>query len=216
MRDHSDDRLAAPPELEEAALVDEASSAPQDFDTGDQTGIPASGPPSKLSAAKALGASAAALAVAACGGGGSSNGNSGGSPITGGTPAPTVITPQTEAEASRFLLHASLSASQGEIAALMSDGYEPWLDRQINARSPQSAQEFIAAGGQFYGTAPQVSLESDDQVGRGRLLPSVSVDQYSATLAQWFGVSPSELPLISPNIGKFNSTDLGFLRAAQS
>ncbi len=67
-------------------------------------------------------------------------------------------------------------------------------------------------GGQFYGTAPQVSLESDDQVGRGRLLPSVSVDEYSATMAQWFGVSASELPSIAPNIGRFASPDLGFMR----
>ncbi len=67
-------------------------------------------------------------------------------------------------------------------------------------------------GGRFYGTAPQISVESDDQVGRGRLLPSTSVDEYSATLASWLGVSPSEIPLISPNIGNFNNPDLGFMR----
>ncbi len=68
-------------------------------------------------------------------------------------------------------------------------------------------------GGQFYGRAPQMSVSSNDQVGRGRLLPGVSVDEYSATLAKWFGVSPSEIPSISPNIGRFASPDLGFLRA---
>jgi uncharacterized protein (DUF1501 family) len=67
-------------------------------------------------------------------------------------------------------------------------------------------------GGRFYGTAPALSLETDDQVGRGRLLPSTSVDEYSATLAQWLGVELSELPSISPNIGRFNSADLGFLQ----
>ncbi len=67
-------------------------------------------------------------------------------------------------------------------------------------------------GGRFYGTAPQVSVDSDDQVGRGRLLPAVSVDEYSATLARWFGVSASELPSISPNIGRFASPDLGFMQ----
>ena len=67
-------------------------------------------------------------------------------------------------------------------------------------------------GGQFYGTAPSISVESDDQVGRGRLLPSTSVDQYSATLAKWIGVSPSEIPIVSPNIGNFNGADLGFMR----
>ncbi|NMW31973.1 DUF1501 domain-containing protein [Altererythrobacter sp. RZ02] len=70
-------------------------------------------------------------------------------------------------------------------------------------------------GGRFYGTAPQVSVESDDQVGRGRLLPTTSVDEYSATLAQWFGVSPSELPGIAPNIGRFAQPDLGFMTRPQ-
>ena len=66
-------------------------------------------------------------------------------------------------------------------------------------------------GGRFYGTAPSISVETDDQVGRGRLLPSTSVDEYSATLAQWFGVSASELPSVSPNIGNFGTTNLGFM-----
>ena len=70
-------------------------------------------------------------------------------------------------------------------------------------------------GGRFYGTAPQISVDSDDQVGRGRLLPTTSVDEYSATLASWLGVSPGEIPIVSPNIGNFNSPDLGFMRSDQ-
>ncbi len=68
-------------------------------------------------------------------------------------------------------------------------------------------------GGRFFGTAPQVSVTSDDQVGQGRLLPTVSVDEYSATLAKWFGVSAGELPSVAPNIGRFAMPDLGFMRA---
>jgi uncharacterized protein (DUF1501 family) len=71
-------------------------------------------------------------------------------------------------------------------------------------------------GGRFYGRAPQVSVTSTDQVGQGRLLPSTSVDEFSATLAKWFGVSTSELPSVSPNIGRFASPDLGFMKAAQT
>jgi uncharacterized protein (DUF1501 family) len=70
------------------------------------------------------------------------------------------------------------------------------------------------AGAQFYGTAPHMSDETDDQVGRGRLLPSMAVDQMASTLALWFGVAPSELSTVLPNIGRFPSADLGFLRAA--
>lgn len=66
-------------------------------------------------------------------------------------------------------------------------------------------------GGQFYGTAPNISIETDDQVGQGRLLPSTSVDQMAATLARWFGVSNSELPTLLPNIGRFPTSDLGFM-----
>ena len=66
-------------------------------------------------------------------------------------------------------------------------------------------------GGRYYGTAPRVSIQSDDQVGQGRLLPTTSVDQFAATLARWFGCNASELPGILPNVGNFSNTDLGFL-----
>jgi uncharacterized protein (DUF1501 family) len=67
-------------------------------------------------------------------------------------------------------------------------------------------------GGQFYGVAPQISLTSDDQVGQGRLLPSTSVDQLAATLARWFGVSSSEINSILPNVSRFASSNLGFMK----
>jgi uncharacterized protein (DUF1501 family) len=66
-------------------------------------------------------------------------------------------------------------------------------------------------GGRFYGVAPQISVTSTDQVGQGRLLPGISVDQYASTLATWFGVSASELPSVSPNIGRFSTSNLGFM-----
>ena len=66
-------------------------------------------------------------------------------------------------------------------------------------------------GGRFYGTAPHVSIETEDQVGQGRLLPTTGVDQFGATLGQWFGCAPSELPGILPNIGNFPTNNLGFL-----
>jgi uncharacterized protein (DUF1501 family) len=66
-------------------------------------------------------------------------------------------------------------------------------------------------GGRFYGTAPHVSIQTDDQVGQGRLLPTTSVDQFAATLARWFGCSTSELPGIMPNVVNFSNTSLGFV-----
>jgi hypothetical protein len=37
------------------------------------------------------------------------------------------------------------------------------------------------------------------------------VDQYGATMAQWFGVGASDLPTVFPNIAHFRSSNLGFL-----
>jgi uncharacterized protein (DUF1501 family) len=66
-------------------------------------------------------------------------------------------------------------------------------------------------GGDIYGTMPSLRLGGPDDTGRGRWVPSTSVDAYSATLASWFGVSPSNLPVVLPNIGRFPSSNLGFL-----
>jgi uncharacterized protein (DUF1501 family) len=66
-------------------------------------------------------------------------------------------------------------------------------------------------GGRYFGTAPHISIATDDQVDQGRLLPSTSVDQYAATLALWFGVSASELPSIFPNLANFSSSNVGFM-----
>lgn len=64
------------------------------------------------------------------------------------------------------------------------------------------------AGQQFYGKLPTLAVNGPDDVGQGRLLPTTSVDQLGATLATWFGVQPSDLPLVFPNVGNF---DMGTL-----
>ncbi|MFT4173605.1 MAG: DUF1501 domain-containing protein [Rhodocyclaceae bacterium] len=66
-------------------------------------------------------------------------------------------------------------------------------------------------GGNIYGSFPTVALGAADDVGSGRLLPTVSVDQYASTLARWFGVSASDMATVVPNIGRFATADLGFL-----
>jgi uncharacterized protein (DUF1501 family) len=66
-------------------------------------------------------------------------------------------------------------------------------------------------GGDMYGKFPQLVLGGPDDTDRGRWIPTTSVDEYTATLARWFGVADSDLPLILPNIGNFDRTNLGFL-----
>lgn len=66
-------------------------------------------------------------------------------------------------------------------------------------------------GNRVYGQFPTVALNSPEDAGQGRLIPTTSVDQYASTLARWFGVSLSNLPTVFPNIGRFASSDLGFM-----
>ena len=65
-------------------------------------------------------------------------------------------------------------------------------------------------GGDIYGDFLTQHLDGPQDVGGGRLIPSVSNEQYFATLAQWFGVAPSELSDIFPNLTNFDRTTLDF------
>lgn len=66
-------------------------------------------------------------------------------------------------------------------------------------------------GGRIYGQIPTLALGGPDDAGEGRWIPTTSVDEYAATLARWFGVAESDLPLVLPNLGRFGTPDLGFL-----
>ncbi len=88
---------------------------------------------------------ALASAVAACGGGSSSGG--GGNTGGGGPAPPVVLKPQTDTEAARFILRASLAASTAAIADVRSRGYEPWLDAQMSLANDQSAEQYFESNG---------------------------------------------------------------------
>jgi len=68
-------------------------------------------------------------------------------------------------------------------------------------------------GRDYYGLPPAIANNGPDDVGQGRLLPSLAVDQYAATLASWFGVSTGQLPTVLPNINNYNPStwNLGFV-----
>ena len=68
-------------------------------------------------------------------------------------------------------------------------------------------------GGDIYGRMPNFAINGPDDTGRGRWIPTTSVDEYSATMAKWFGVSATDLPTVLPNIGRFAKPDLGFMGA---
>lgn len=64
-------------------------------------------------------------------------------------------------------------------------------------------------GGKVYGTYPELALESALDTGRGRLIPTTSVDEYVSDLALWMGVSKANLPLVLPNLSRFHDPNSG-------
>ena len=77
------------------------------------------------------------------------------------------------------------------------------------------AHHFVMGGAvkgkDIYGSMPVTGLGHSLDVGSGSLLPTTSVDQYGATLASWFGLSPTQVADIFPNIGNFSTRNLGFM-----
>ncbi|MEO5912984.1 MAG: DUF1501 domain-containing protein [Luteolibacter sp.] len=61
-------------------------------------------------------------------------------------------------------------------------------------------------GKRIYGTYPDLYQDSLLDVGRGRLIPTTSVDEFFAEMALWLGVAKTDLPLVLPNISRFFNT----------
>ncbi|HMP30940.1 MAG TPA: DUF1501 domain-containing protein, partial [Saprospiraceae bacterium] len=76
-------------------------------------------------------------------------------------------------------------------------------------------------GGTVYGNYPSLALQSSIDLGNGVLIPSTSTDEYFGELALWFGLPPTQLPLIYPNINRFysyqpGSMPIGFMKSQGS
>lgn len=65
-------------------------------------------------------------------------------------------------------------------------------------------------GGRFFGELPHAGVgpANPNDVGQGRLLPTLAVDQLAASLARWMGVSAADLGLLAPRLGSFDSAAL--------
>ena len=71
-------------------------------------------------------------------------------------------------------------------------------------------------GGDMFGAFPSLALGGEYQIHNGVLIPTTANDAYFAELALWFGVSPSDLSTLFPNIDNFYDTGsaaapLGFM-----
>jgi uncharacterized protein (DUF1501 family) len=63
-------------------------------------------------------------------------------------------------------------------------------------------------GGDIIGTMPSLQIGSNDDIGEGRVIPSVSMDQYAASLASWYGVPGSNFADVFPNLINFSAPTL--------
>ncbi len=64
-------------------------------------------------------------------------------------------------------------------------------------------------GGQIYGDYPLLQIGSAQDVGGGRFIPTVSADQYAATLASWFGVTEPDTRRCRPEYRQLHRPESG-------
>jgi uncharacterized protein (DUF1501 family) len=98
----------------------------------------------------------------------------------------------------------------------MSDFNRTLLPAQTGTDHAWGGHQFIIGdavlGGNFYGLYPRMALSQGDDAGNeGRWIPTTAVDQYGATLANWFGLDPALRNAVFPNLVRFPTTNLGFL-----
>ena len=67
----------------------------------------------------------------------------------------------------------------------------------------------MVKGQELYGSYPSLEIGNPLDLGRGRLIPTLSNDEYFAEMALWFGVAPSDLSTVFPNVGNFYDTAAG-------
>ncbi len=69
-------------------------------------------------------------------------------------------------------------------------------------------------GGRFYGQWPGTALGGPQDVGQGRLLPTMGVQQLALALARWMGVPQDQFDAIAPGWTAFDASTLSGLLSA--
>ena len=121
--------------------------------------------------------------------------------------------------AMRYFYDASVALGISDrITAFTASDFGRTLTSNANGSDHGWGSHHLVMGGAvngraYYGTPPTIANNGPDDVGQGRLLPSLSVDQYGATLASWFGVSAGQMSTALPNINNYNPStwNLGFV-----
>lgn len=141
-----------------------------------------------------------------------------------------------------FDLHDNLVAQHGPLVGKVADAMKAFYDTTVALGVADKVTSFTASdfgrtlqsnddgsdhgwgshhfvmggavkGQKIYGISPAIGNGTADDVGQGRLLPTLSVDQYASTLASWFGVSATDMTTVLPNMGNYDRStwNVGFV-----
>ncbi len=73
-------------------------------------------------------------------------------------------------------------------------------------------------GGKIFGKLQSLAISGPDDTGTGRWIPTLSVDEHTATLAKWYGLNQNEIGAVLPNLSRFNTSHasnyIGFMKPA--
>ena len=133
------------------------------------------------------------------------------------TSHPTLMTRVGQAMAAFYAATTELGVADHVTAFTASDFGRTMRGNSAGSDHGWGSMHFIMGGavngGRFYGTAPVVADNGPDDVGQGRLLPTISVEQMAATLGGWLGVSDTDLLTLLPNLNNYNAgvRKLGFV-----
>jgi uncharacterized protein (DUF1501 family) len=89
-----------------------------------------------------------------------------------------------------------------------------WGSHHLIVGGAGAANGGSVVGGKTYGKFPTLAVNGPDDTSTGRWIPTTAIDQYFSTIATWFGVDSSNLATVFPNLGRFATPNLGFMKIA--
>lgn len=75
----------------------------------------------------------------------------------------------------------------------------------------QGVSRTLTTANDFGRNFPTAMVNGLDDAGEGCWILTISVDQYAATTALWFGINRSDVNLVFPNLKRFATVNLGFM-----